>query len=145
MTRLQITTGMWLVSLLLLGTVEPASAKTIKYQERSFGTFHNTAIDTNGDTIPATLSLLTGHTTAGRMTGETLGEFRPLDPTLDTPSGECAAGTLEFTFVNGVGVNRFWGWQYFGARADLFRALFEPFDWLRHLYQPRRISKPRQH
>jgi hypothetical protein len=35
-----------------------------------------------------------------------LGEFRLLGPQ-DTPTGECAAGTLGFTFVNGVGINRF--------------------------------------
>lgn len=107
MKRLKLTTRILLGGILLLGAVEPATAKIIKYRERSFGTFHNTAIDTNGDTIPATLSLLTGQTNVGRMTGETLGEFRPLDPNTDTPSGECTAGTLEFTFVNGVGVNRF--------------------------------------
>jgi hypothetical protein len=59
-----------------------------------------------GDTIPATLSLLAGETNVGRMTGETLGEFRPLGPN-DTPTGACAAGTFEFIFVNGVGINRF--------------------------------------
>ncbi len=91
------------LSLLAVGQVE---AKTIQYLERSAGSFHNTAIDTNGDTIPATLSLLSGDTSVGRMTGETLGEFRPLGPG-DTPTGECAAGTLEFTLVNGVGINRF--------------------------------------
>jgi len=107
MTRLKTTTGVLIGSLLLIGTIDPATAETIKYRERSFGTFHNTAIDTNGDTIPATLSLLTGKTSAGPMTGETLGEFRPFDPAKDTPSGECAVGTLEFPFVNGVGVNRF--------------------------------------
>jgi hypothetical protein len=107
MTRLKITIRVLISSLLLLGAIEPAIAKTIKYKERSFDAFHNTAIDTNGDTIPATLSLLTGQTNIGRMTGETLGEFRPLDPSIDTPSGECEAGTLEFSFVNGVGINRF--------------------------------------
>lgn len=107
MTRLKTHIGMLIGSLLLLGTANPASAGTIKYRERSFGTFHTTAIDTNGDMIPATLSLLTGKTSAGPMTGETLGEFRPFNPATDTPSGECAIGTLEFPFVNGVGVNRF--------------------------------------
>jgi hypothetical protein len=107
MRPLRITIRTLIGGLLLLGSVDSATAKTTKYRERSFGTFHNTAIDTNGDTIPATLSLLTGQTNVGRMTGETLGEFRPLDPNTDTPSGECATGALEFTFVNGVGVNRF--------------------------------------
>lgn len=107
MTRLKTTTGVLISSLLLFGTVDPAPAETINYRERSVGTFHNTAIDTNGDTISATLSLLTGKTSAGPMTGETLGEFRPFNPSTDTPSGECAAGTLEFPFVNGVGINRF--------------------------------------
>jgi hypothetical protein len=97
-------TGM--AGLFLLRGVDPTEAKTIRYHEQSFGSFHNTAIDTNGDTIPATLSLVTGKTNVGQMTGETLGEFRPLGPN-DTPTGECAAGTLEFTFVNGVGINRF--------------------------------------
>jgi len=95
-----------IAGLSLLGGVGQVEAKMIRYHEQSFGSFHNTAIDTNGDTIPATLSLLTGKTSVGDMTGETLGEFRPLGPQ-DTPSGECALGTLEFTFVNGVGINRF--------------------------------------
>ena len=99
---------MLLGGLLLLVAIDSATARTIKYQERSFGSFHNTAIDTNGDSIPATLSLLTGKTNVGRMTGETLGEFRPLDPNTEIPSGECTGGTLEFTLVNGVGINRYW-------------------------------------
>jgi len=107
MTRLKTTTGVVISSLLLFGTIDPVAAETIKYRERSFGTFHNTAIDTNSDSIPATLSLLIGKTSAGPMTGETLGEFRPFNPNTDTPRGECAVGTLEFPFVNGVGVNRF--------------------------------------
>ncbi len=95
-----------MTGLALLRGATPVEARTIHYQERSFGSFHNTAIDTNGDTIPATLSLLIGKTSIGRMTGETFGEFRPLGPG-ETPSGECAAGTIELTFVNGVGINRF--------------------------------------
>ena len=107
MMPLKTTTGVLIGSLLLIGTIDPAAAGTIRYRERSSGSFHNTAIDTNGDTIPATLSLLTGKTSAGPMTGETLGEFRLFNPNTDTPSGECAVGTLEFPFVNGIGVNRF--------------------------------------
>jgi len=95
-----------ITGLSLLRGIDPVEAKTIRYHEQSFGSFHNTAIDTNGDTIPATLSLLTGRTSVGPMTGETLGEFRPLGPN-DIPTGECAAGTFEFAFVNGVGINRF--------------------------------------
>jgi hypothetical protein len=106
MKQLQTLAATCMVGLSLLGGVGQVEARMIHYHERSFGSFHNTAIDTNGDTIPATLSLLTGKTNVGRMTGETLGEFRPLTPQ-DTPSGECAMGTVEFTFVNGVGINRF--------------------------------------
>jgi hypothetical protein len=91
----------------LIGGAHPTEAKTMQYQERSAGSFHDTAIDTNGDSVPATLSLLNGKTSAGWMRGETLGEFRPLGPQ-DTATGECAAGTFEFTFVNGVGINRFY-------------------------------------
>ncbi len=106
MKQFQILAVTCLTGLSLLRGASPVEAKTIPYHEQSFGSFHNTAIDTNGDSIPATLSLLTGKTSVGRMTGETLGEFRPLGPN-DTPTGECAAGTLEFTFVNGIGINRF--------------------------------------
>lgn len=106
MKQLKTLTVMCVAGLSLIGGVCPVEARTIQYRERSAGSFHNTAIDTNGDTIPATLSLLSGKTSEGRMTGETLGEFRPLGPQ-DTPTGECAAGTFEFTLVNGVGINRF--------------------------------------
>lgn len=106
MKQLKTLTVTFMAGLSLLGGVGQVEAKTIQYQERSFGSFHNTAIDTNGDTIPATLSLLTGQTNVGDMTGETLGEFRPLGPA-DIPTGECAGRNLEFTFVNGVGINRF--------------------------------------
>jgi hypothetical protein len=106
MKQLKTLAATCMAGLSLLGGVGRAEAKTIHYREQSFGSFHNTAIDTNGDTIPATLSLLTGKTSVGNMTGETLGEFRPLTPQ-DIPSGECTAGTLEFTFVTGVGINRF--------------------------------------
>ncbi len=90
----------------LVGGVHPTEARTIQYHERSVGSFHDTAIDTNGDAVPATLSLLNGNTSVGWMRGETLGEFRPLGPH-DTPTGECTAGNFEFTLVNGVGINRF--------------------------------------
>ena len=106
MKQLKTLAATCLAGLSLLGGAGQVEAKMMPYHERSFGSFHNTAIDTNGDTIPATLSLLTGKTNVGRMTGETFGEFRSLTPQ-DTPSGECAVGTVEFTFVNGVGINRF--------------------------------------
>ena len=106
MKQLKTLTAVCVAGLSLIGGVCPVEAKTIQYRERSAGSFHNTAIDTNGDTIPATLSLLSGKTSEGQMTGETLGEFRPLGPQ-ETPTGECAAGTFEFTLVNGVGINRF--------------------------------------
>lgn len=106
MVQLKMLAVSCVAGLSLLGSAHLVEARTIQYRERSFGSFHNTAIDTNGDLIPATLSILTGKTSVGQMNGETLGEFRPLGP-LDTPSGECAAGTLEFTLVNGVGINRF--------------------------------------
>src|SRR5712691_1298152 len=106
MKQFKTLAAMCIAGLFLLRGVGQVEARMIRYHEQSFGSFHNTAIDTNGDTIPATLSLLTGKTSVGDMTGETLGEFRPLG-LQDTPSGECALGTLEFTFVNGVGINRF--------------------------------------
>jgi hypothetical protein len=106
MKQLKTLAVTWMAGLSLFGGVGQVEATMIRYYEQSFGSFHNTAIDTNDDTIPATLSLLTGKTSVGGMTGETLGEFRPLGPD-DTPTGECAAGNLEFTFVNGVGINRF--------------------------------------
>jgi hypothetical protein len=106
MKKLKTLTAASVVGLSLIGGTYPLEARTIQYRERSTGSFHDTAIDTNGDTIPATLSLLSGKTSVGWMTGETLGEFRPLGPQ-DTPTGECAAGTFEFTLVNGVGINRF--------------------------------------
>ncbi len=95
-----------IVGSVLLSGVSPSHAKTLHYHERSSGSFHNTVIDTNGDTIPATVSLVQGNTSAGRMQGETFGEFRPLGIN-ETPSGECTPGTVELAFVNGIGINRF--------------------------------------
>lgn len=96
-----------IVGFSLIGGAHPTEAKTMQYHERSAGSFHDTAVDTNGDGVPATLSLLNGKTSVGWMRGETLGEFRPLGPQ-ETPTGECAAGTFEFTFVHGIGINRFY-------------------------------------
>jgi hypothetical protein len=73
-----------------------------RYREKSSGTFVNSPTDTNQDGIPATLSLVTGRSNMGRLTGHTLGELAPAIPT-----GACAANELELQFVSGVGIKYF--------------------------------------
>lgn len=73
------------------------------YSEESSGTFATSPTDINQDGIPATLSLLTGQSTMGRLTGHTLGELAPVFP----PTGACTADELELQFVSGVGIKHF--------------------------------------
>ena len=73
------------------------------YREEISGTFLTSPTDINQDGIPASLSLLTGRSTMGRLTGHTLGELAPALP----PTGACAANELELQFVSGVGIKHF--------------------------------------
>ena len=102
----KLTVGAAVGFVLTGGAIGNVEAKDIRYRENSSGTFSNTAIDTNGDGTLATLSLYTGHTNLGQITGQGVFEYLPI-PFPPPPPTNCPAGTVEFQFVVGRGVNTF--------------------------------------
>lgn len=102
----KLTIGAAVGFVLAGGAIGNVEAKDMRYRESSSSTFSNTAIDTNGDGTLATLSLYTGHTNLGQITGQGVFEYLPI-PFPPPPPTNCPAGTVEFQFVVGRGVNTF--------------------------------------
>lgn len=91
------------LAIMLVTIVESTIASEIAYRERDSGTFVLNTIDANQDGFRSATSIYTGVTTLGRVSGQGVSEFSPVE------RSSCPEGTSEFKLVKGStnGVRRF--------------------------------------
>lgn len=96
------------LAVMLVAVVESTVAREIAYRERDSGTFIINTLDVNQDGFMSATAKYKGFTTLGRVTGQGVSEFSPVERT------SCPEGSSEFELVKGStnGVRRF-------AKGDL--------------------------
>lgn len=91
------------ITILLVFIAESSLAREITYREKDSGTFLINTLDVNQDGFLSATANYKGFTTLGRVTGQGVSEFFPVERT------SCPEGTSQFNLVEGStnGVRRF--------------------------------------